>query len=220
MLPRECEKHLKAACGRSWIRGAGRRSTPVKAQRQRADANHMSVIGLRRLVGLGQPRPDASHEPASYTTAETVLLLVAAVTCVAGLIHIGAAVDHYGEFPLYTLVFAAMAVIQLTWAAAILRGPSRRVLLFGCAFNVGVIALWAASRTVGVPVAPRAWVPEAVGVADLLATVDELLAVISVASVLMSTRMTIAKGVVERVAPLLLIVLLASVLYGVGAHAG
>jgi hypothetical protein len=63
-------------------------------------------------------------------------------------------------------------------------------------------------------------VPEAVGVADLLATVDELLAVISVASVLMSTRMTIAKGVVERVAPLLLIVLLASVLYGVGAHAG
>lgn len=180
----------------------------------------MSAIGLRRLVGLGEPRPDASHELASYTTTETVLLLVAAVTCVAGLIHVGAAVDHFGEFPLYTLVFAALAVVQLTWAAAIVWRPSRRVLLFGCAFNVGVVALWAASRTVGVPVAPRAWVPERVGVADLLATADELLAVIAVWSVLMSTRMAIAKGVVKRAAPLLLTVLLLSVLYGVGAHAG
>jgi hypothetical protein len=180
----------------------------------------MGAIGLRRLVGLGEPGSAASHEPASYTTAETVLLLVAAVTCVAGLIHIGAAVDHLGEFPLYALVFVALAVVQLTWGAAILRRPSRRVLLFGCAFNAGVIALWAASRTVGVPVAPRPWVPEPVGVADLLATVDELLSVIAVGSVLMATRMAIAKGVVKRMSPLLLTVLLLSVLYGVGAHAG
>jgi hypothetical protein len=180
----------------------------------------MSATGLRRLVGLSQPRPAASHESAAYTTSETVLLLVAAVAGVGGLIHIGAAVDHAAEFPFYTGVFVALAMLQLTWAAMILRRPSRRVLLFGCAFNAGIVGLWVASRTVGVPVAPRPWVPEAVGVADLLETSGELITVIAIWSVLMSTRMAIARTVAERVAPVLLSVLLLSVLYGVGAHAG
>jgi hypothetical protein len=178
----------------------------------------MGAIGLRRLVG--QRPPGADDGARTYSTAETILLLVAAVTCVAGLIHIGAAVDHFGEFPLYTMAFVAMAIVQLTWAAVILRRPSRRALLFGIVFNVGVIALWAASRTVGVPIAPRPWVPEPVGVADLLATADELVTVIAVWSVLASSRLAIAKGVAERVAPALMTVLLLSVLYGVGAHAG
>jgi hypothetical protein len=180
----------------------------------------MSAIGLRRLMGLGQPRPAASQESAAYTTSETVLLLVAAVAGVGGLIHVGAAVDHAAEFLLYTGVFAALAMIQLTWAAMILRRPSRRVLLSGCVFNVGIIGLWAASRTVGVPVAPRPWVAEAVGVPDLLETSGELVTVIALWSVLMSTRMAIARTVAERVAPVLMTVLLLSVLYGVGAHAG
>lgn len=180
----------------------------------------MSAIGLRRFVGLDQLPPGASDKPAGYTTRETVLLLVAAIAFIGGLIHIGAAVDHFSEFPLYTLVFGLLATVQMTWAALILRRPSRRVLLFGCAFNLGVIALWGASRTIGVPLAPRAWVPEAVGVADLVETVGEFATVIAVLSVVMSPRLPIARHVIERIAPLLLAVLLSSVLYGVGAHAG
>jgi hypothetical protein len=57
-------------------------------------------------------------------------------------------------------------------------------------------------------------------VADLLETSGELITVIAIWSVLMSTRMAIARTVAERVAPVLLSVLLLSVLYGVGAHAG
>src|ERR1700716_3563134 len=128
----------------------------------------MRAIGLRRLVGLGRPRPRRSPQPAAYTTSETVLLLVAGLAFMGGLIHVGAAVDHFGEFPLYTLVFGILATVQIAWAAMILWRPSRRVLMFGCAFNIGVIGLWVASRIVGVPIAPRAWVPEAVGVADLV----------------------------------------------------
>src|ERR1700731_4203524 len=111
----------------------------------------MSAIGLRRLAGLNLRRVGASAERATYTQNETVLLLVAAVTCVDGVIHVGAAVDHFGEFPLYTAAFVALAIVQLTWAAMLLRCPSRAVLLLGCLFTVGVIGLWAASRTVGGP---------------------------------------------------------------------
>lgn len=177
----------------------------------------MSAIGLRRLVGVDRSRP--GQQPAGYTTSETVVLLVASLSVMGGLIHIGAAVDHFGEFPLYTLVFAAIATVQIGWAAAILRHPSPRVLLFGCAFDVGVIGLWLASRTIGVPIAPRAWVPEAVGVADLVETVGEIVIVVAALSLVMSPRLPIARRVTERIAPVLMLVLLLTALYGVGAHA-
>jgi hypothetical protein len=180
----------------------------------------MRTIALRQLVGLDQLRPEARHESADYTTTETVLLLVAAVAFIDGLIHIGAAVDHFGEFPLYTLVFALLATVQMAWAAAILLRPSRPVLLFGCAFTASVVGLWVASRTIGVPIAPRAWVPEAVGVADLVETVGEIATVIAVLSLVMSPRHRFARHLTGRIAPVLVVVLLLSVLYGVGTHAG
>jgi hypothetical protein len=179
----------------------------------------MSAIGSRLLLGHERPRPGRSQQPAGYTTSETVVLLIAGVAFMGGLIHIGAAVDHFREFPLYTLAFAVLAAVQMAWAAMILRRPSRRVLLFGCAFNLGVIGLWVASRTIGVPIAPRAWVPETVGVADLVETLGEIVTVIAALSVAMSPRMPFARHVTERVAPALLLMLLLSALYGVGAHA-
>jgi hypothetical protein len=179
----------------------------------------MRASGLLQLVGLDQVRPEARHESTAYTTTETVLLLAAAVAFVDGLIHIGAAIDHFSEFALYTLVFAVLATVQIAWAAMILWRPSRPVLLLGCAFTVSVIGLWVASRTIGVPIAPRAWVPERVGVADLVETVGEIATVIAVLSVVMSSRPMVAGQVTRRIAPVLMVVLLVSVLYGVGAHA-
>jgi len=80
--------------------------------------------------------------------------------------------------------------------------------------------VWIASRTVGVPIAPRPWVPEAVGIADLVETLGELVSVIAVVCVLLSPTRRRAALVVRGIAPLLLGVLLVSVLFGVGAHAG
>lgn len=179
----------------------------------------MRAIAFRRLVGVDRPLPGPSQQPAGYTTNETIVLLVASLAFMGGLIHIGAAVDHFSEFPLYTLAFVVLATVQIAWAAMLLRHPSRRVLLFGCALNVGVIGLWVASRTIGVPIAPRAWVPETVGVADLVETVGELVIVLAALSLVFSSRLPIARGMTERIAPLLLLILLLSALYGVGAHA-
>jgi hypothetical protein len=180
----------------------------------------MSAIGLRPLVGLPRQGQTADDPQAGYTARETLLLLIAAVAVTGGLIHIGAAVDHFNEFPLYTLVFSLLACTQIGWAAILVRRPCDRVLRFGCAFNVAVIALWIASRTIGVPIAPRAWVPENVGVADLIETVGETVTVIALLSLMMSERHAWARAVTRRMAPVLLLVLLMSVLYGAGAHAG
>jgi uncharacterized membrane protein len=180
----------------------------------------MSAIGLRLFVGLPRRERSADDPPAGYTARETLLLLIAAVAVTGALIHIGAAVDHFSQFPLYTLVFLLLASVQIGWAAMLVRHPSERMLQFGCAFNLAVIALWIASRTIGVPIAPRAWVPETVGVADLIETVGEGVIVIALLSLMTSARHTWAGAATRRMAPVLLFVLVISVLYGVGAHAG
>jgi hypothetical protein len=180
----------------------------------------MSAAAVRLLTGVDRAESGPSQQSTQYTKSETALLLVASLTFVGGLIHVGAAVDHFGEFPLYTLVFCLLAAGQMTWAAMLLRRPSRRVMLLGCAFQLGIVALWALSRTVGVPIAPRAWVPEKIGVADLVETIGEIASVIAVLCVVSSPHGRLARGSVAYMAPVLLAVVLVSVLFGAGAHAG
>jgi hypothetical protein len=153
-------------------------------------------------------------------TRETVLVLVAGLAFMCGLIHAGAAVDHFDELPLYTLTFGLLAATQMLWAGMVLRGASDRLLLAGGAFNLAIVGLWVLSRTVGVPIAPQAWAPESVGVADLMETVGEIVVVLAVWSVAFSTRLHLARRVSERIAPLLVLALFLLALFGVGAHAG
>jgi len=179
----------------------------------------MSATALRLLTGIDR-ETEQDQKSIPYSKSETILVLVAAVTFIGALIHVGAAVDHYGEFPLYTLVFCLLAAGQTAWAAMLLARPSRRAMLLGGAFQLGIVALWALSRTVGVPIAPRAWVPEEIGVADLVATVGEVVSVVGVLCVALSPRSKPARVATQRMAPLLLAVVLMGVLFGVSAHAG
>jgi hypothetical protein len=71
-----------------------------------------------------------------------------------------------------------------------------------------------------VPIAPRPWVPEPVGVADLLATLGEITTVIAALGVAMFPQSSAAQRVTERIAQPLLAVLFVSALFGVSAHAG
>lgn len=162
----------------------------------------------------------AEWRAAQNDTTRQTMLLLAGLATMDGLVHVGAAVDHFGEFPLYTAVFASLAATQIVWAGLLLREPSRHPLLFGALFNLSVVGLWVASRTVGVPIAPHAWVPESIGVADLIETAGEIVVVLALWSVLMSERAGLARNVAGRIAPLLVLMLFLTALYGVGAHAG
>jgi hypothetical protein len=178
----------------------------------------MSANAMRLLTGIDQA--ETRERPREYSSGETVLVLAAAVAFIGALIHVGAAVDHFDEFPLYTLVFCMLAAGQAIWAATLVTRPSRAAMLLGCAFQLGIVALWALSRTVGVPIAPRAWVPEEIGVADVVASAGEIATVLGVLCVALSARSKLAGAVTRRMAPVLLAVVLASVLFGVSAHAG
>jgi hypothetical protein len=172
------------------------------------------------LDGSARSSRDRGAAAAPYAETQTVLVLVAALTFVGALIHFGAAVDHWQEYHLYTLVFSCLAAMQTCWAVLILRGASRRVLLLGCVAQLGIVALWALSRTVGVPLAPTAWTPEQIGVADLLETIGELTTVLAVLSVLLAERLSAARLARRWMSSVVLFVLLTSALFGTGAHAG
>jgi hypothetical protein len=171
--------------------------------------------GLRRLA-----HGDATQSRPEYTHVETLLLLTGVLVFIDALIHVGAAVDHYAEFKLYTVAFLTLAAAQTILAALIVRGPPPRLLLWGAAFEFGIVVLWAASRTVGVPIAPTPWVPEAVGVPDLIETAGECVTVLTLICVALAPRRPLAAALVKRLTPVLFLAILVSVLYGTGAHAG
>lgn len=172
------------------------------------------------LPGPTQSSQLEAAAKAPYDEAQTVLVLVAALAFIGALIHVGAAVDHWQEYHLYTLVFSGLAALQACWALLILRGASRGVLVLGCVVQVGIIALWALSRTVGVPLAPKPWVPEEIGVADLAETIGEITTVLAVLSVLLAERSNAARHVRRWMPAIVLLVILISALFGTGAHAG
>ncbi|MEO7979973.1 MAG: hypothetical protein ABI807_03620 [Sporichthyaceae bacterium] len=92
----------------------------------------------------------------------------------AGLVHLAVVQEHLDEWWVYGGFFAVLGVAQILWAVAALaldEPPLLRTVAFG---NLAVVALWAVTRTVGLPVGPDTWTPEAAGRADVLTSVLEL----------------------------------------------
>jgi hypothetical protein len=172
------------------------------------------------LKGPANPSQGGDAAIVPYTEPQTVLVLVAALAFVGALIHVGAAADHWEEYHLYTLVFLSLAALQTCWAVLTLRGTSQRVLVLGCVLQLGIVGLWALSRTIGVPLAPTAWTPEEIGIADLTETIGELTTVLAVLSVLLAERSNAARLARHWMPSVVLFVILISVLFGTGAHTG
>jgi hypothetical protein len=82
---------------------------------------------------------------------------------------------HFREFWLFGLFFAVVTPLQLLWAGLVRRRPAdRRLLATGGAGSLAVACTWAISRVVGLPIGPERFQAEAVGLKDVLATLDEL----------------------------------------------
>jgi hypothetical protein len=96
----------------------------------------------------------------------TSLLVGAAASAGAGLVHAAAAGSHSGE-PEVAWLFALCAVAQLGWAIVVVLRPVRSVVALGAALNAACVVAWLLSRTVGL-VGPLAAV-EDVGAQDLVA---------------------------------------------------
>ncbi len=122
--------------------------------------------------------------------------LVAGFAVAAGVIHAVALVQHFGEGFLYGVFFAVVSASQLAWGTRVYRQPDKwRSLAAGAVANLTIAAVWVLSRTTGVPLGPEAGQPEAAGVIDILATLDEVAIAACVIAILrpagrLGTRLT------------------------------
>ena len=107
-------------------------------------------------------------------TEPRVLSAIALASIAAGAINIAAAATVGRDSSTQTLAFfVAVAAAQLAWGAVALVRAPRWWLALGAVGNLLVVATWAVSRTVGLPVGEYAGITLPVGFADGLATALE-----------------------------------------------
>ena len=133
--------------------------------------------GRRRGEARGVRRDRPTDVPAGAVD-RSLIVIVASLSLSAAAIHLAAAPHHYAELGDVGAGFLVAGVFQAAWARAALTATTRRTAWIGIIVNLGIVAAWIVSRTVGLPVGPAPWTAEAVGSADLVSTALELVIVV------------------------------------------
>ncbi|QIN79373.1 hypothetical protein GBA65_13585 [Rubrobacter marinus] len=111
----------------------------------------------------------------NLTMAELAVYAAGLLSVAAGVMHLWAAPEHLSEWWGYGAFFLAAAAAQGLYGLALLRWPTRSLALLGVYANLALVALYAATRTSGVPFfGPHVGDAEAVGALDLAAVSAEL----------------------------------------------
>src|SRR4051812_14779283 len=119
---------------------------------------------------------------AGPTRAPAVAVAVAAA-CLLGAegIHTAVIAEHFTEWWAEGAFFLALSLVEGGLAAALLLAPARPTCQAAVLASVGTVAVWAWSRTTGLPIGPEAGYPEPVGRADTVATLLEALTALALA---------------------------------------
>jgi hypothetical protein len=98
---------------------------------------------------------------------------LASLSVGAAAIHFAVVFEHFAESTLYGVFFLVISWAQIIWPVILLWRPSRLWLWLGIAGNAAVIAVYAASRTAGLPFGPDLHSAESVGALDVVSCVLE-----------------------------------------------
>jgi hypothetical protein len=117
-------------------------------------------------------------------------VIAVAAACLLGAegIHTAVIAGHFAEWWAEGVFFLGLSVLEGALAVALLLAPARRTCQAAVLASVGTIAVWAWSRTTGLPIGPEAGYPEAVGRADVVATLLEALTALALAPALLRDR--------------------------------
>ena len=111
---------------------------------------------------------------------------MAALSLIAGLIHLWVVPEHFEEWWGYGTFFLVAAAAQIIYVPLLLRWPNRTVLLLGIAGNSAIVLLYLLTRVVGIPLfGPETGEVEGVGVIDVCATMSEAAIVVSLGSLML-----------------------------------
>jgi hypothetical protein len=112
--------------------------------------------------------------------------MVAALSLVAGLIHLWVMPEHFGEWWGYGVFFLVAAVAQIVYVPLLLRWPNQIVLLLGITGNSAIVLLYLLTRVVGIPLfGPEAGEVEGLGVIDVCATSSEAAIVVALGALVL-----------------------------------
>lgn len=166
-----------------------------------------------------QPAPDprASRPPPvpeDTTGGGTAAIVLATLSAAAGAIHLAMAPAHLGESAVEGTGFLVAGWVQVGLAVELARGNRLRRGVLGsvAALGAALIALWALSRTAGLPVGPHAGHPARVTVVDLTAVALELALVAGALALLWRPRLAARSGAAALAVPAAIVVLASAVL--------
>jgi len=109
---------------------------------------------------------------------------LAALSAGAAAIHFAVVFEHFAEYTLYGVFFLVLSWAQLIWPVVLVWRPSRLWLWLGIAGNAIVLAVYVASRTVGLPFGPDLHSAESVGALDVVSCVLEFALIAGCAALL------------------------------------
>jgi hypothetical protein len=108
-------------------------------------------------------------------------------------LHAAAFVEHRAVWVWAGAFFAAVCLAEWLTAWALLAWTGKRQAgWFAIVLSVTTVAVWAVSRSVGLPFGPERWVPEPLGLADSICTGLELTTVVA-AGLLVRRQTTAAR---------------------------
>lgn len=136
------------------------------------------AISLRTRPARPAPAGSPASEPGgapSPSVRRSLAFVLAGLSAGAAFIHLVAAPSHVAEIGGIAVGFVIAAAFQGAWTVACLARPSRRLVAIGIAGNVALLAAWAWTRTLGLPLPGAPGGPEPIGLADGAAVAFELL---------------------------------------------
>src|SRR6478672_6947220 len=136
-------------------------------------------------------RPDPEAGPA---VRRSVARMAVTLSGGAAVIHLVAAPPHYAEIGDLASGFVAAAAFQGWWALRAHGGLTLRLIDVGIVVNAAIVAAWAWTRSVGLPIGEFAGGPEPVGFPDAVCTAFEVLLM----GVLLAARSGLDAAIVGR----------------------
>jgi hypothetical protein len=136
----------------------------------------MTTESRWKLVTTAQ-RPVRASGPGAADAgrnAARALSVIALASITAGAINLAAAATVGRSNAQNLAFFTVVTVVQLAWGAVALVRAPRWWLALGAPANLGVVATWVVSRTVGLPVGPESGVTLPAHLPGTLATVLEI----------------------------------------------
>lgn len=136
-----------------------------------ADLRSTATAG--RLVEEAELRAARLLQPPAPRPAPS-LIVVSLAGLAAATVHAVVGPAHFGEGLRFGLFFAGLTLVQVVSSVQVLRRPARPLVAATALLNTGVVLVWLATRTVGLPFGLAE--VEVVGPLDVMATAAELVA--------------------------------------------